>query len=337
MQRSGRAAATTAVLVVLAAVACLATGCGGSRPGGQACPRGAELVPSCGVILGITPPTPSSAGLRAAEAALDHHFSLVHTFHDIDDTVPSAYDRAVVAGGALLHTSIDARIYGGRPGEVTWAAVAAGAYDAALTRAASGLASLRRPVFVTFDHEPDQPAKAVQGTPAEFIAAWRHVHDVFAEAGASNVVWVWVVTGWAGSANTALRMWPGNAYVDWIGWEAYDSRGCTGGRVATPPITFAQAALPFERTLRTGATTYGIDIHLPMMISEAGTALPPGGSVNADWFTGMEQVLRRHLEIRAVSWWDHDGSVPACDYTFTGDATLRRTAARTAAARWFRG
>ena len=28
-------------------------------------------------------------------------------------------------------------------------------------------------------------------TPAEFVKAWRHVHDIFTAAGATNVQWVW--------------------------------------------------------------------------------------------------------------------------------------------------
>jgi len=299
------------------------------------CPRSDELVPSCGVLLGITPPTPDAASLAATEQALGHRFAMVYTFHDINDEVPSAYDRAVLAGGALLHVSIDARVYGEPAGTVTWAAVAAGQYDADLTRAAQGIAALHQRVFVTFDHEPDQAAKAGQGTPAQFVAAWRHVHDLFTRAGATNAVWVWVVTGWAGSAATALQMWPGNAYVDWISWEGYDNQGCIGGGSSTAPIDFATAVLPFDRWLHAHGPAVGMDVDKPVMISESGSALTPGRPVNATWFAGMERVLRRHPQIKAVTWWDHSGSSPGCDYTFTSNPALLHSAAGVAALPWF--
>lgn len=300
----------------------------------QRCPHSNELVPSCGALLGIAAPTPNVASLAAVEKALRHRFALVYSFHDINDAVPSPYDRAIVASGATLHISIDARVYGEPAGAVTWSAIAAGSYDDALTRDAEGIASLHRRVFLTFDHEPDQPVKAVQGSPADFVAAWRHVHEVFAHTGATNVVWVWVVTGWAGSAQTALRMWPGNAYVDWISWEAYDNQGCVGA-THTAPIGFAQAALPFGRWLHRHAAQVGMDLSKPIMISEAGTALIPGRPANPNWFPQMEQVLRKHPRIKAIAWWDHRGSAPGCDYTFSEDPTLVRTAARVASRPWF--
>ena len=37
-------------------------------------------------------------------------------------------------------------------------------------------------------------------TPAEFVSAWRHVHDIFAAAGATNVQWVWSPVSGAPSA-----------------------------------------------------------------------------------------------------------------------------------------
>jgi hypothetical protein len=323
--------ATAAALLAMPVVIVLVRDLPARTP---ACTRSAELVPSCGVLLGITPPDPSLASLAAVEKTLGHRFALVHTFHDIDDAVPSAYERALAARGTVLHISIDPRVYGEALGTITWAAIAAGEYDDPLTRDAEGIASLHRRVFVSFDHEPDQGAKAAEGSPADFVAAWRHVHQLFEHAGATNVVWVWVVTGWAGSAGTALQMWPGNAYVDWISWEAYDNRGCNNGG-STAPTGFARAALTFEHWLRAHGPAVGMDLDKPMMISEAGTAVRPGAALDTGWFAQMQRVLRHNRQIKAITWWDHTGSNPGCDFTFTTTPALAAAASSAAKLPWF--
>jgi hypothetical protein len=281
------------------------------------CPLDARLVPRCGALIGVTPPAPSLATLESVESRLAHRFELVYSFHDINDVVPSAFDRAVVARGSLLHLTIDSRDYASADRSTApWSAVAAGQYDAGLTRQAQGIAALGAPVFVTFDHEPDQPARSTLGTPTEFVAAWRHVHDLFVNAGADNAVWVWVVTGWAGSFTTALQMWPGNDDVDWISWEAYDRDGCQDG-TSGGHRSFAQAALPFLGWIRAHGPAAGIDVSKPMMISEAGTARPPTGpTADPAWYAAIPAFLRRHPQIRAVTLWDHTGSTPGCDYRF---------------------
>ena len=72
------------------------------------------------------------------------------------------------------------------------------------------------------------------GGPQRYVTAWRHVHDVFASAGASNVSWVWMPhyqdtmpadwygtwPAWRRAApdwNHFTRYYPGDDYVDWIG------------------------------------------------------------------------------------------------------------------------
>lgn len=322
MKVSGRVLLTALLLAVV-------TACAGPAPHSSSaqppCPLDNLLVPRCVALLGVTPPAPSLTSLNSADPSPTHRFELVYSFHDINDLVPSAFDRAVVTRGSLLHVTIDSRDYGSADrGGVAWSAVAAGRYDASLTRQARGIAALDEPVFVTFDHEPDQPARSALGTPADFVAAWRHVHDLFASAGARQVIWVWVVTGWPGSFATALQMWPGNDYVDWISWEAYDRNDCQPGTSAGHR-TFAQAALPFLDWLQVHGPAAGVDMGKPMMISEAGTARAvTGRPADPAWYAGIPAFLRQHHQIRAVTLWDHSGSSPGCDYRFAANSPTRR-------------
>src|SRR6476646_7523287 len=57
--------------------------------------------------------------------------------------------------------------------------------------------------------------KRSHSSPSTFVAAWRRLHNIAQEAGATNLTWVWCPNvSYAGS--TSLKaLFPGRAYVDW--------------------------------------------------------------------------------------------------------------------------
>ena len=61
-----------------------------------------------------------------------------------------------------------------------------------------------------------------QNTPADFVAAWRHVHEIFTEAGATNVQWVWCPNIALHSHSGFRALYPGNSYVDWTCLDGYN-------------------------------------------------------------------------------------------------------------------
>lgn len=73
-----------------------------------------------------------------------------------------------------------------------------------------------------FQPTPDG-AKANGGTPAEFVAAWRHVVDHLRSAGVDNVRWVFnpTVDTYAETTHVA-DIWPGVDYVDVIGLDGFN-------------------------------------------------------------------------------------------------------------------
>lgn len=104
------------------------------------------------------------------EKAAGRPFDFVYRYHDINDEVPDAQERKIVADGRLLHIAIAARDFGAatRAG-VSWADVARGKYDESLSAQARGVASLKKPVFVTFEQEANQRTKlGVAGDAADF-------------------------------------------------------------------------------------------------------------------------------------------------------------------------
>lgn len=98
-------------------------------------------------------------------------------------------------------------------------AIARGDYDFYIVPWARAAAAYRKPIFLRFAHEMNDPYRYPWGPqngnrPEDFIAAWRHVHLIFQKMGATNVLWVW-------SPHVSMPWFeyyfPGAEYVDWIG------------------------------------------------------------------------------------------------------------------------
>jgi hypothetical protein len=123
---------------------------------------------------------------------------------------------------------------------VSLAAIAHGDYDGYLRGYAAAVKQFHAPIALSFGHEmngwwypwglhDNSPASQFTTKPRDFIAAWRHIHDVFSKAGATNVKWVWTVRQnvverkgkkWPGIKS----WWPGGHYVDWVGMDGYFRR-----------------------------------------------------------------------------------------------------------------
>ena len=314
-------------LVVAAVLGALLAGCSGSpaprptpsaAPSDQAsCTLGALAVPSCGVLWGVATKPPTTAGVARVEQALGRPFDFVYRYHDVNDEVPDAQERAIVRSGRLLHIAIAARDFSHPElGSITWKDVADGRYDATLLKQAQGVASLKVPVFVTFEQEANQRRKrASLGAPQDYVRAWRHLHDLYQQAGATNAVWTWVMTGSADNLAAAGTLWPGNDVVDWISWNVYNQAGCPTGRVdVNKYVSFEDKLLVFLTWLQKQGPSRGIDPAKPLMISETGSAKFPGQpDLAAQWYAGIPAALRKHPQIKAVALWSSvDGP---CDYT----------------------
>jgi len=317
------------MLVALALAACTSTtsppapsGATGTRSGTSrpaSCSVSAKGVPSCGILWGVATKPPTVAGVKAVEQKVGRNFDFVYRYHDLDATIPDASEKAQVAAGQLLHIAIATRVFGeGGALKGGWAQVAAGKYDASLLAQAKGIAALKVPTFVTLDQEANQQAKiGVLGTGAEFQAAWRHLHDLYAQAKATNVVWVWVMTGSSAQLDSAAQLWPGNDVVDWISWNVYNASGCRSNAINTAGyISFEDRMKVFYDFVHQRGPSIGMDPEKPMMISETGSAkYPDDAQKTADWYGSIPSVLAKYPQIRAVGLWQSvDGG---CDYTFS--------------------
>lgn len=114
--------------------------------------------------------------------------------------------------------------------------ITAGKYDSSILTWAKNVRAWGRPMFLRFDTEmngdwegygPSTSSHYNNGnTPQDFIDMWRHFHDVAVnQGGATNISWWWVpnVGTTDGSNILALnKFYPGDAYVDWTGFDGYN-------------------------------------------------------------------------------------------------------------------
>jgi mannan endo-1,4-beta-mannosidase len=149
------------------------------------------------------------------------------------------------------------------PGRVSLIKIAFGAYDTYLKSFADAVASYgaktKTGVIIGFAHEPNgnwYPWGNGHLPPSMWIAAWRHVVNVFRQQGADDVTWLWTVNIIATQQHvpSPAAWWPGSSYVTWVGIDGYYYK---------PSWTFASLFGPTIKAVR--ALT--ID---PILISETG-------------------------------------------------------------------
>lgn len=236
--RRGGVGGSVIVAVVLAVVAVgawvVATrqppATGSARDAGRR-PTG-KLVPRTGALLGAFVSTTgtgwSADAVTAREAELGRRFAIDHRYQNWATPFPTVADRWDVVNGRIPMITW-------QPNTTTLAAIADGTSDELIRTRARSVAAFGHPIFLRWGHEMNAdwyPWDGVHNNtpghhdgPAAYVAAWRHVHDLFVAAGATNAVWIWCpnrVSIPASSWNRIDAYYPGDAYVDWVGFDGYN-------------------------------------------------------------------------------------------------------------------
>lgn len=198
-----------------------------------------------------------------------------------------------------------------------------GTYDDYIRQYADAVKALGLPIGLRFDHEMNgfwYPwAEQVNGNqPGEYIAAWRHVHDIFAAEGATNVIWIWspnVVE--FPQAQPLDQLYPGDDYVDWVGLVGY-YRKPISGKEASFDNTYAKSLA----ALRTVSTK-------PIYLTEVG-ATETGGNKPA-WITSFFTGLAANPDIIGFSWFNLTITALSGNVLTTNDWRITSTQAATKA------
>jgi mannan endo-1,4-beta-mannosidase len=264
-----------------------------------------ELSEKC-LRFGVsTPGGPLDVGEVSAVAELvGVRPSIQLSFHDFASIPPIGQLGAVdAAGAASVLTWEPWRHVGGEeydPGAFPMGAIAAGAYDDYLYRWADELAAHEAPVYLRFAHEPNgtwYPWSPAGGTtPEMYIAAWRHVHDLFLSKNATNVKWVWAPNvPVPGEQRPLVNWYPGDGYVDVFGIDGYNWGTTIPGGTWTSPSEVFDSGL---RQLR------DIDSNIPIVVTEVGSA-EAGGDKPA-WIGELVEYLDEQSGVTGFVWFDHD-------------------------------
>jgi beta-mannanase len=108
--------------------------------------------------------------------------------------------------------------------------IAGGTYDTLINQRAAAAKRLGQKFFIDFGAEMNGDwspwSGALNGeSSAKYLAAYRHVHDLFAAAGATNVLWAFcpnVTSSPIADWNEPLDYYPGDSYVDWMCVDGYN-------------------------------------------------------------------------------------------------------------------
>jgi mannan endo-1,4-beta-mannosidase len=107
------------------------------------------------------------------------------------------------------------------------ASIASGRYDRYWRSYAHEVKAFRQPVILSLDHEMNgswYPWGYRHASPTAFVAAWRHIVNIFRKEGARNVTWLWTINVTDALDNRIAApgpWWPGNSYVNWVGVDGY--------------------------------------------------------------------------------------------------------------------
>jgi Glycosyl hydrolase family 26/Bacterial Ig domain len=183
--------------------------------------------------------------------------------------------------------------------------IIAGRYDSYIREWAGKAKQWGHPFFLRFDWEMNGDwfpwSEGVNGNKAgEYVAAWRHVHDVFTAVGATNATWVWCPNvNWKGGIENFRAVsgqYPGEGYVDWIGLDGYNW-GTNPSRSGSWQTFDQLYRASYRYLVETVAPTK------PMMIGEVASS-EYGGS-KATWIKEMlREVPSEYTKIRALLWFD---------------------------------
>ena len=132
--------------------------------------------------------------------------------------IPTANDITQMAAGRTLAVCLEPHF---TAGTVKWSAITAGSYDVQLTAIANAIKAAGYPVLVGWQNEMNLTALQPNGTPAEYIASYRHVWNLIS-AITPLAIFCWTPYGAGSGATGAAQFYPGDAYVDWIGADPYD-------------------------------------------------------------------------------------------------------------------
>ncbi len=217
----------------------------------------------------------------------------------------------------------------------TLKSISRGDHDEYIRSWAADVAAYRGPIYLRTMHEMNGNwypwSVHVNGNSIDdYIPAWRHIHRIFTEEGATNVSWIWAVNpfyqlSWNDAAGNRIdytddvggakadkarisRFYPGDKYVDWTSFTAFNWAG------RTPNSSWREPNNVIDRVYA------AVDrFEKPVMISEVATAGPI--DERQRWMDRLfDELPARHPNVKAIVWFDstYPGELGEVDFRLKG-------------------
>jgi hypothetical protein len=193
---------------------------GGSPIAGTGSVGSPILVPEAGALLGLYY---GDASIAATTSKLGRAVPLHLTYYAWQDDWTRDVTAEDLRAGRIPFVNWE--LYGAVLDQII-----AGDDDTMITARANAARNLGKQLFVDFGAEMNgdwSPWSGAQNgnSSTKYIAAYRHVHDLFVSSGATNVIWAFCpnVTSVPDEAwNEPLDYYPGDTYVDWTCVDGYN-------------------------------------------------------------------------------------------------------------------
>jgi Glycosyl hydrolase family 26 len=255
---------------------------------------GGALVPPAGTIYFGAKPGYNQTDVTAFEALIGQRIAIRQVFVPWLTTWPDARQSDDWQHGRIPLVSWLG---------TTLADINSGSYDTMIHQRAKAVKALGFPIFIRPMHEMNGTWYAWSREPSAYIAAFRRIHNIFEQEGATNAVWIWCPSVPQGDWDA---YYPGDAYVDWIGGDGYNwGTSRTGSKWQSFSTIF-------------GAFYSHYAERKPIMIAETGSA--EQGGDKAQWVADARQALER--DFPGIKAWIHqqytDG---AADWRVNSSAT----------------
>ncbi|WP_397428260.1 glycosyl hydrolase [Pseudarthrobacter sp. BRE9] len=263
-------------------------------------PVPAPTVSAAALRFGVATAGGALAGAELDEVATvaGESPSIVMIYKDFLQSPPITEMDAVRSRGATPLITWEPWAWGGGVDQPAYSLdrVAAGDFDATITQWGQSMAAWGKPVMLRFAHEMNGNwypwAEGVNGNQAgDYIAAWRHVHDVVAAAGAGNVQWVWSPNvPYVGSTDLA-GLFPGTGYADIVALDGYNWGTSQTWSSWVSPVDLLGPGISQLRALAPGK---------PVLIAE--TASSETGGSKAAWNTDLVSFLAAQPDVMGFVW-----------------------------------
>lgn len=181
-------------------------------------------------------------------------------------------------------TSIGATPLIGWEPNITCAAIVDGTHDTFLHASATLANTYAKQLYVRplYEFNGDWEPYGVRNQPAgnsyaQFVTAWKYIHDLFAGDGVSNIKWVWNPNINDLGNYPFDACYPGDSYVDIVALDSYNQN--------TPWETYHQVLSTSYADITTLAPSK------PLWICELGSAATSGVNTKADWYAQLQAAL----------------------------------------------